>query len=69
MWQLSSNTLIKKPQSGFSLIQLFEMHFSYTIFKQFCNNLATQNKNHNQNWPFLTKDMNYLSFHSLALSG
>jgi hypothetical protein len=48
---------------------LFEILFSYTIFKQFFNILATQNQNHNQNWPFLTKDMNYFSFHSLALSG
>jgi hypothetical protein len=31
--------------------------------------LATQNKNYNQNWPCLTKDMYFLSFHSLSLSG
>jgi len=50
-------------------MQLFEILFSYTIFKQFFNILATQNQNHNQNWPFLTRDKNYLSFHSLALTG
>jgi len=50
-------------------MQLFEILFSYTIFKQFINILATQNQNHNQNWPFLTKDKNFLSFHSLAHSG
>jgi hypothetical protein len=36
------------------------------LLKQFSNILATQNQNHNQNWPFLTKDMNYFSF---TLSG
>jgi len=35
----------------------------------FLNNSFAQNKNNNQNWPFLAKDMNYLSFHSLTLSG
>jgi len=48
-------------------MQLFELLFSCTIFKQFINILATPNQNHNKNWPILTKDMNYLSFHSLAL--
>jgi len=48
---------------------LFEILFSYAIFKQLFNILATQNKNHIQNWPFLTKDINFLSFHSLALTG
>jgi len=50
-------------------MQLFEILFSYTILKQLFNILSTQNQNHNQNWPFLTKDMNYLSFDSLALTG
>jgi len=50
-------------------MQLFEILFSYNIFKQFFSILATQNQNHNKNWPFLTKDMDFLSFHSLALSG
>ncbi len=38
-------------------MQLFAILFSYTILKQFFNILATQNKNYNQNWTFLTKDM------------
>jgi len=46
-------------------IQLFAILFSYNIFKQFFNISATQNKN----CPFLTKDLNILSFHSLFLSG
>jgi len=50
-------------------MKLFKILFSYTIFEPFFNILATQNQNHSQNWPFLTKDMNYLSFQSLALSG
>jgi len=50
-------------------MQLIEILFSYTIFKQFFNISAAQNQNHNPNWPFLAKDMNYLSFHSLDLSG
>jgi hypothetical protein len=50
-------------------MQLFEILFSHTIFKQFFNILATQNTNYNQNWPCLTKDMDFFSFHSLALSG
>jgi hypothetical protein len=52
-------------------MQLFEILFSLTrsIFKQFFNFFATLNKNYNQNWPCLTKDMDFLSFHSLALSG
>jgi len=50
-------------------MQLYEILISYTIFKQFFNILATQNQNHNQNWSFLTKDMIFLSFYSLALSG
>jgi hypothetical protein len=28
------------------LLQIFALLFSYTIFKQFCNILATQNKNY-----------------------
>jgi len=52
------------PEKGwgswkFFLMQLFAILFSYTIFKQFFNILATQNQNCNQNWPFLTKDMNF----------
>jgi len=47
-------------------MQLFEIIF---IFKQLFNILATQNQNHDQNWPFLTKDMIFLSFHYLAISG
>jgi len=50
-------------------MQLFEILFSYTICKQFFDILATKNINYYQNWPFLAKDMNYFSFHSLALSG
>jgi len=50
-------------------MQLFEILFSNTIFQQFFNILATQNQNLNQNWPFLTKDMIFKSFYSLALSG
>jgi len=50
-------------------MKLFEILLSYTIFKQSSNILATQKQNHNQNWPFLTKDINYLSFHSFALTG
>jgi len=43
-------------------MQLFAILFSYTILKQFFNILATQNKNYNQNWPFLTLDMNFQVF-------
>jgi len=43
--------------------------FSYTVFKKFFNILATKSKNKIQNRPFLTKDMKFLNFHSLALSG
>jgi len=43
-------------------MQLFEILSSYTIFKQLFNMLATKNQNHNQNWPFMTKDMNFLIF-------
>jgi len=50
-------------------MQLLKILFYYTIFKQFFNILAKQNQNHYQNWPFLTKDIICLSFHSLALSG
>jgi hypothetical protein len=50
-------------------MQLFEILYSYTFFKQFLNILATQKQNHTQNWPFLTKDINYLSFHSFDLTG
>jgi len=50
-------------------MQLFEILFSYTIFKQFFNILAAQNQNHIQKAPFLTKDMNYLNFYSLDLTG
>jgi len=38
-------------------MQLFAALLSYTIFTQFFDILATQNKNNNQNWPCLTKDM------------
>jgi len=43
----------------------FAILFCYTIFKQFINVLATQNKNYNQNWPFLTKDMNFFKVFTL----
>jgi len=51
--------------------KLFEILFSYSIFKQFFNilPLGTKNKNKILNRPFMTKDMNFLNFHSLALSG
>jgi len=42
-----------------SLMQLFEILFTYIILKQFFNILATQNQNHYQNWQFLTKDVNF----------
>jgi hypothetical protein len=45
-------------------MQLLKILFSYFIFEQFFNILATQNQNHNQNCPFVTKYMNYFSFHS-----
>jgi len=49
-------------------MQLFEILFTYIIFKQFFNILATQNQNNTQNRLFLTKDMNFLSFHSFILN-
>ncbi len=52
-----------------SLLQIFAILFSYTSFKQLFNNLGTESKNKIWNGPFLTKDMNFLNFHSLALSG
>jgi hypothetical protein len=61
--------LVTLAQTNFPFLKLLKILFSYTIFKQFFNILATQNQNHCQNWPFLTKDMNYLSFYSLDLSG
>jgi len=50
-------------------MQLFEILFSYTIFKQFFNILATQNQNHNQNWPFLAKVFNLWLFQAKMLAG
>jgi len=43
-------------------MQLFAIVFHYTIFKQFFNILTIQNKNYNQNCPFLTTDMNFQVF-------
>jgi len=42
--------------------------FSYIIFEQFFNILATTSKS-KIIWLLLTKDMNFLNFHSLAISG
>jgi hypothetical protein len=50
-------------------MQHLEIIFPYTIFKQLFNILATHNQYHNQNWPCLLKDMNYLSLHSLSPTG
>jgi hypothetical protein len=50
-------------------MQLFAILFSSTIFLQFFNILGTESKNKIWKWPFLTKDMNFLNLHSLALSG
>jgi len=52
-------------KKGVRKLENFSDAISLTIFKQLFNMLATQNKNHNQNWPFLTKDMNFLSFYSV----
>jgi len=46
------------------LFALFAILFSYTIFEQLFNILGTQNKNYKRNWPFLVKDMDFLSFYS-----
>jgi len=43
-------------------MQLFEIQkeCKKTLFlNNFLNISATQNQNHNQNWPFLTKDMSF----------
>jgi hypothetical protein len=51
---------------NFPLCKFLKYFFPYTILKHFLFILDTQKQNHNQNCPFLIKDTNYLSFHSLA---
>jgi len=54
-----------KGKSQIYLLQLFAILFSFTIFKQFFNILGTKK---NWNRPFLTKDIIFFNFHSLAHS-